>query len=235
MKQHIQLTIPSPCSEKWSSFSLTAKGGFCSSCQKEVIDFSTWSDEQLKHYFKHLPKNTCGRFRQEQLTTYVYEETDKKRWGWLSAAVMSTVLLFGSKDGVAQGQEKKMTITEQVSSAYTKGEVMSIPEVTITGTVLDENGEPMPGVNVVQVGTDNGTTSDIEGRYTLVVHDPGPSVELAFSFVGFKTACRIIPVGASKAVTNVIMAMDVSVLGGLEVTRRISPRRWWWNLKGLFE
>ena len=54
---------------------------------------------------------------------------------------------------------------------------------TVSGRVLDENGEPLPGASIVEKGTANGVVSDVDGRYTLRISDP-KSV-LVCSFIGF--------------------------------------------------
>jgi len=56
-------------------------------------------------------------------------------------------------------------------------------EVQITGTVTDDLGQPLPGVNVLVKGTTMGTTADAEGKFSLSVADEN-SV-LVFSFIGF--------------------------------------------------
>ncbi|MGB8491710.1 MAG: SusC/RagA family TonB-linked outer membrane protein, partial [Bacteroidales bacterium] len=53
----------------------------------------------------------------------------------------------------------------------------------ITGRVIDSNGNPMPGVNVQETETINGTLTDAEGRYSITVSS-ARSV-LRFTFVGF--------------------------------------------------
>ena len=54
--------------------------------------------------------------------------------------------------------------------------------IQVSGTVLDANNEPLPGVNVVQTGTTNGTITDLDGKYSLSV----PSdATLTFSYIGF--------------------------------------------------
>ncbi|TVP44556.1 MAG: SusC/RagA family TonB-linked outer membrane protein [Mongoliibacter sp.] len=54
----------------------------------------------------------------------------------------------------------------------------------ISGTVLDTSfGDPLPGVTVLVKGTTRGTTTDLDGKYTISVQ-PGDEV-LVFSFVGF--------------------------------------------------
>lgn len=52
----------------------------------------------------------------------------------------------------------------------------------ISGTVTDENGQPLPAVSVVQKGTSNGTTTNEKGGYLLTVSGAAPV--LVFSFAG---------------------------------------------------
>ncbi|MFO7259409.1 MAG: carboxypeptidase-like regulatory domain-containing protein, partial [Bacteroidota bacterium] len=78
----------------------------------------------------------------------------------------------------------------------------------VTGSVSDaETGDPLPGVNIVEKGTANGTTTDSEGRYTLSVS--GPEARLVFSFIGYAT--QEIVVGAQSAI-NVTLAPDIAAL-----------------------
>jgi TonB-linked SusC/RagA family outer membrane protein len=62
------------------------------------------------------------------------------------------------------------------------GALIYAQDLTVTGNVTStEDGQPIPGVSVVQKGTTNGTITDIEGNYNLTV--PQGSV-IVFSFVG---------------------------------------------------
>ena len=54
----------------------------------------------------------------------------------------------------------------------------------VTGTVIDETKEGMPGVTVKVDGSDKGTTTDLDGKYALSVDDK--SDKLVFSFIGYK-------------------------------------------------
>ncbi len=58
-------------------------------------------------------------------------------------------------------------------------------EITITGTVTDENNSALPGVNVLEKGTTNGTATDASGKFTLNVQDENSL--LVFSFIGYET------------------------------------------------
>lgn len=66
---------------------------------------------------------------------------------------------------------------------------MSIPgmaqSVSVSGTVNDETGAPLPGVNILEKGTTNGTSSDADGKYVLNVS--GSDAVLVFTFIGYAT------------------------------------------------
>jgi TonB-linked SusC/RagA family outer membrane protein len=83
----------------------------------------------------------------------------------------------------------------------------TIFEFRVTGKVLDENAQPLPGVNVVEKGTTNGTTTDASGNYTLNVHDE-KSV-LVFSFIGY--AAQEVPIN-NKSIIDVSLAPSVESL-----------------------
>ncbi len=55
---------------------------------------------------------------------------------------------------------------------------------TVSGTVSDASGVPLPGVNVVEKGTSNGTSTDFDGNYTINVSS---SATLVFSSLGYET------------------------------------------------
>ncbi len=59
-------------------------------------------------------------------------------------------------------------------------------QFVVSGKVIDENGELLPGVNIVLKGTIMGTITNMEGQYTIEVDDPSTAV-LVFSFVGYTT------------------------------------------------
>ncbi len=64
--------------------------------------------------------------------------------------------------------------------------------VTVSGTVVDENGEPILGAGVVVKGTTTGTTADLDGVFSLTV--PAGSV-LQFISVGFETVEKTVNTG----------------------------------------
>jgi len=76
--------------------------------------------------------------------------------------------------------------TETGTSATVVSTTTRTAPLTITGTVTDARGETLPGVNVRIVGTNIGTATDINGRYSIVVPNADTSA-LSFSFIGMRT------------------------------------------------
>ncbi len=89
----------------------------------------------------------------------------------------------------------------------------------VSGTVKDESGSPMPGVNVIVSGTSNGTVTDISGKYSLTV---GSGAKLLFSFIGYTS--QEVTVGANTIV-DVSMKVDVTELSEIVVTGYTSERK----------
>ena len=76
---------------------------------------------------------------------------------------------------------------------------------TISGRVIDENGEPVIGVSIQEKGTTNGTITDIDGAFQLQVKD---GATLIFSFIGYST--QELP--ADKSNLNVTLKEDSQLL-----------------------
>lgn len=54
----------------------------------------------------------------------------------------------------------------------------------LTGVVVDENNEPLIGVSIQVKGVSKGTTTDIDGKFTI---DADPNTALIFSYLGYLT------------------------------------------------
>ena len=83
---------------------------------------------------------------------------------------------------------------------------MASPNVNVTGTVIDSDGFTLIGVNVVVQGTTTGTTTDIDGNYSL---DAPEGAILEFSYIGFQTISE--PVNG-RSVIDITMRGDSELL-----------------------
>ncbi len=96
----------------------------------------------------------------------------------------------------------------ETSFAGTKGK--------IAGTVTDDFGETLVGVQVIIDGTTRGTTTDLEGKYTLVNLDPG-KYTLIFRYIGFATVrVEEVEVIVDKT-TTIDVTLQEEVIEGQEI------------------
>ncbi|GAB3228579.1 SusC/RagA family TonB-linked outer membrane protein [Algoriphagus aestuariicola] len=129
--------------------------------------------------------------------------------------------LFGKTGTIllAQGMFLGAVLSAQAAPNYAASLLPSMTasanaeaDVTITGTVVDEANNPLPGATVTVLGTTKGTVTDLDGKYTLVVAE---NATLVFSYLGYTT--QNIEVG-SRTVIDVVLAEETSLLNEVVVT-----------------
>ncbi|OJJ23179.1 hypothetical protein BKI52_02150 [marine bacterium AO1-C] len=79
--------------------------------------------------------------------------------------------------------------------------------ITVIGKVLEESGEALPGANIIEKGTTNGTVTDIDGKFSLKV---SPKATLIISFVGFQQKEVKVPAGITH-LGNIKLAEENSL------------------------
>jgi TonB family protein len=98
-------------------------------------------------------------------------------------------------------------------------EAVKINTTKVSGNVtVAEDGLPLPGVNVTVKGSAIGTTTDINGNYSL---DAPTDSELVFSFVGMQTSQQAV---SSNGKLDVKLSEDATQLGEVVITRSAIPR-----------
>jgi len=89
---------------------------------------------------------------------------------------------------------------------------------TVTGTVTDTDGEPLPGVQVVDPALQRGTTTEADGQYRLAGLPTGNHT-LEFRFVGYQTTVREVTLDAGETMTvDVSLGTRVLETDGVTVT-----------------
>ena len=90
--------------------------------------------------------------------------------------------------------------------AFIFGVTMLFAQKVVSGKVTDTNGEPLLGVHISEVGTQNGVVTKLDGTYSITVKGDGSS--LLFRYLGMKP----VKVSASSKKHNITMEEDASVL-----------------------
>jgi iron complex outermembrane receptor protein len=86
-------------------------------------------------------------------------------------------------------------------------------KATVTGKLTNMSGEPVIGASILEKGTTNGVTSDIDGSYKITVSSP--SAVLVYSFLGFLTEEKAVD---NQTVIDLVMVEDIKSLSEVVVT-----------------
>ncbi|WP_282112795.1 carboxypeptidase-like regulatory domain-containing protein [Maribacter stanieri] len=232
MKSSLTIDVKEPCKENFANFNKTDKGGFCASCQKEVIDFTNFSDQELVRYLNSTSKKTCGKFKSSQLKSY---ETNThytmnnsiltKGIGMMGLSLLAlcttevkaqeTANIEPPIEVVSNQQENVMGMMVKYQEKYTLG-----------GTILDEANEPLPGVNVILKGTTVGIQTDFDGKFEFPQQLKENDI-LVFSFIGYETKTyKVLPSVSSTIDINITFdTYDVELMGDIVIGGTYKSKR----------
>ncbi|MBE9488993.1 MAG: carboxypeptidase-like regulatory domain-containing protein, partial [Bacteroidetes bacterium] len=65
----------------------------------------------------------------------------------------------------------------------------SYAQTSVNGSVSDDNGQPLPGANVIVIGTTTGAVTDFDGKFTLTVNQ-APPFSIQVSSIGFESVTK---------------------------------------------
>ncbi len=85
--------------------------------------------------------------------------------------------------------------------------VFAQAKYTVNGVVVDNSGNPVIGASVVEQGTVNGVTTDIDGAFAITVKSPQSVVEV--SYIGYKTVQRV---ASSTDLARLVLEEDLMAL-----------------------
>lgn len=147
------------------------------------------------------------------------EKTDEIKTGEAEVSKLKEGRLNddATRPSVAQGSDSRARYAEAKKANETSKKVFS-------GKVVDDDGTPIPGVNVVVKGTNTGTVTDIQGNYQLSLDKAHPT--LVFSFIGYANteqtaeSARPLTVKLEEDLTEL---SEVVVTGYGGVQREIDP------------
>ncbi|MBL4605847.1 MAG: carboxypeptidase-like regulatory domain-containing protein [Flavobacteriaceae bacterium] len=207
-----EIKIPKPCHEDWNKMTPTEKGVFCTSCKKEVIDFTKMTEQQLINEIEGN-NNLCGRFKKKQLNKEI-GEGDSVAISKVAASI-ALVAMLGSTDSLyAQGKVygiEKVQLEKKIIISKKKVEKDTI---TIRGNIRDKGGS-LPGVSIFLKETAKGVETDFEGNFSLTfIGQITKKDTLVVSYLGYETI--EIDVKSIKRPLKIIMEERGEMLG--EVT-----------------
>lgn len=161
-----------------------------------------------------LPSNTGQDIRTEEAEPQHSElRTTESESAWFSGPEPSGALMNTKRSGGLS-----MGLRSLLPRAAT------VFQHTITGTVTDaQTGEPLVGVNILVQGTTVGTTTGLDGTYSIDVE--GPGAVLMVSYIGYSSiTVTVAPENLSDGL-NIELVEDVALLDELVVVGFGTQRR----------
>ncbi len=223
MKNELTLKINKPCSKNFNLFTPTKAGGFCNSCEKEVIDFTKMNSQEIIAYFKqNVSKKTCGRFTKHQLGTFSEATPSSKNYSFWKGVGIACLSIFSICTMQAQVKNSNTEINKITSTQKQN-------TIVVKGIVSDESA-PLPGVSIVLEGTTVGVETDFNGYFEFPVKLKKGDI-LVFSFVGMDTQKIIVTNENSTSLVEMKIDMKMTsclLLGDVVVKQVYSSKK---NLK----
>jgi hypothetical protein len=162
----MKITIPEPCDQKWSEMQPCGSNRFCNKCEKQIIDFTYYSDAALTKVIEENEGRICGKFTKDQLDRELISSYRKQSFFANVSARWLGLWLFLSSPFYSV---KAQTPTEV--SPELKTTKVDTNRFIISGTVISENNEPQIGlkVNIVELGLR--ALTDYDGNFKFVFDD----------------------------------------------------------------
>ena len=130
-------------------------------------------------------------------------------------AVLDEVL---GKKGYSYTLEDKTVVIQEAQK-----KLPQVKQIPVKGRVVDEKGNPLPGVTVMLKGTMLGTATDLDGNYNLTLPGNAPKSALVFSFIGMET--QEIAWQGQQQTINVTMVTDATEMDEVVVTGMFTRRK----------
>jgi hypothetical protein len=230
------LAIDKPCTQNWATMEKTPTGRYCGSCNHEVLDFTTWPEDKILAFISQAKGKVCGRLRPGQCRPNL--SPSRKPVSFLRSPflIAASVLSLGTTSALRAQDKVSTEIVPALPAKNTSTEKEPVAagtptqsNFTIQGRLVDKDeAKPVPGVTVLLVGTDQGTTADVHGRFKLEItgnqHD---QVKLAFAYIGYDTVYKI--VSLEKEITDlgtISVTENPVLLGEVAVVRYNLPGFW---------
>jgi hypothetical protein len=189
----LNLKINNPCTEDWDEMKNESGSRHCSSCKKNVIDFSFMSDEQITAFFKNTTDKICGRFRKEQLqVAYIVPAKRKAPWfnKFFFKVALTGILTLKLADADAQSTTVKKETIKDNSGKQKLKEQKSLPEEKkfIAGRILDQDSrEIISNATITFNGTKTKVKCDGNGTFKIDVPKSykGETIDLTITSPGY--------------------------------------------------
>lgn len=172
----MKISIPQPCQENWKEMLPEEKGRFCLSCQKCVLDFSKFSENEIITTLQNKP-DICIKSTPLELQKVNQLLENKNKFRYLSFVRYSTIFFFLGIGTTTFSQDQKLANVISQKNNISDFEMISNDSIRIIkGRVIDSEGISMEGALVgILKHRDIRINTDKDGYFLLEIPKDIPS------------------------------------------------------------
>jgi carboxypeptidase-like protein len=193
------------CHEKWAEMTPTARGRLCAKCDRELIDFTAMSEDEISAYHLRNP-GTCGLYSLSQF----HKPASRLAAAAAAAAIGLTApaIAHAAVPAPEPGPDVRQPQVEPADS------------IVVTGTVVDSaTNQPIVGAQVFVKGTRLGAITDADGRFRFVVRSAMTfPLRLQAQVIGYTSSELLVTTADSLADMQFVLSQVFIGIRGLIVT-----------------
>lgn len=184
----VTVTIAEPCHENWQNMTPNDDGRFCSSCQKNVVDFSIMTDEQVFSTLLKGDANMCGRFSNIQMDKGIkYAVAKKNYWHKYFIGFLFPAFLYSKQASAQMGLIARSKDVKVQSQNCKKIPLLPRKDFEFSGKIVDAATNELIGSGLITIkGTDKEILVDEGGSFTLDGKTNTSSVTISIAASGYE-------------------------------------------------
>ncbi len=212
----MKITIPEPCDQRWDEMTPKGMNRHCQMCQKEIIDFSHYSDAALVKYIEANEGRICGRFMSDQLNReLVYQAPKKSVLSFISQKWLAFWLFATAPVHFLKAQTKvEFTVSQLNPIDTTKNKISGKIEISHPSSFQDYE------ISLFELNLK--TKPDLNGFFSFEFEDASFGVyTLHVNKYGREEISQMIenvPIN-SNVIVHFVSNEDQLYTGGIEVSR----------------
>lgn len=245
--QAVNLSKLKKCDQVWDEMPESERGRICQKCQQTIFDFRKLNDSEVAELHIFNEGKVCGLYRKDQLRSIKVKKTS----GLKVRSIMAGIIGFLSTLNAKAQTETKLVKTEQTEPTFnvnnqitTEGQVSKTTKdsIIISGIIKDNMGNPAINAAVYIEGTIIGTTSDLNGNYSLNVTKSFESkneITLVYAFIGRIDQKEILSknkmMESKNRIINVVLPEGNELTSFYVVQKQPLHKRIWKGIKSIFK
>ncbi len=232
-----KISVPAPCEERWEKMTPTSTGAFCSSCNNNVIDFSTMTDAQVVDHLQNNKGMFCGRFDLRQLDRLIEVRQKTSTNTKLYRLITSAILLLGNGEAKAINLIDPRPSIENIQMADNKPiKPLDLPKERkkVRGKIVDaETKAPLVGALIRIPELSIHAIADINGHFVMEIPDAAIQFALTMDvlYTGYENWVMEITEEAFVSIQECHLIPQPELITGIVALGR-GKKKWWRRLFG---